>query len=123
MFARRFARLPAVYHLGRLEKDERVAIMYDMLVCYDVNTLTKEGRGRLRRVARACTDFGQRVQESVFEIRVNAVQRERLTAKLLNIINVSEDSLRIYQLVGGRAGCIETYGLDRYVNFAAPIVV
>ena len=43
--------------------------MIDLLVCYDVNTLSPEGRKRLRRIARVCTNFGQRVQESVFEVR------------------------------------------------------
>ena len=64
----------------------------DMLVTYDVNTLTKEGRNRLRKVAKVCTSFGQRVQYSVFEVTVNAIQRERMMEKLLAVVNQTERS-------------------------------
>jgi CRISPR-associated protein Cas2 len=94
----------------------------DLLVTYDVNTLSAEGRRRLRKVARACLDYGQRVQESVFECKVNEMQRELLLTQLLSIIEPKEDSLRVYLLRGGRDGAVSSYGLDRYVDFAAPLV-
>jgi len=95
----------------------------DLLITYDVNTLTPEGRSRLRRVAKVCEGFGQRVQESVFEVSVNETQRERLQAKLFAIIAEREDSLRIYLLRGGREGAITCRGLDCYIDFRDPLIL
>jgi len=95
----------------------------DILVTYDVNTLTKAGRARLRRVAKLCEGHGQRVQFSVFECTVNDAQMEVFRARLLKAIEPSEDSLRIYTLRGGREGCVQSYGSDAYIDFQAPLVV
>lgn len=65
-----------------------------VLVTYDVNTLEDGGKKRLRQVARACEDYGQRVQFSVFEIEVNAAQWTKLKARLEAIIQPAHDSLR-----------------------------
>ncbi len=94
----------------------------DVLVTYDVNTETKEGRRRLRKVATACKDFGQRVQYSVFECRVNAAQLESLRDRLLKIIHEGEDSLRIYRLRPPREKNIESYGQDSYVSYEDPLI-
>lgn len=94
----------------------------DLLVTYDVNTETKAGRRRLRHVATVCKDFGQRVQYSVFECRVNEAQFESLRARLLGVIEQEEDSLRIYRLHPPRERNIESYGLDRYVSFEDPLI-
>lgn len=69
-----------------------------VLVTYDVNTETAEGRRRLARVARVCENWGQRVQNSVFECLVDPGQWERLRADLLERIEPSKDSLRFYFL-------------------------
>ena len=69
-----------------------------VLVTYDVNTLEKGGKKRLRQVARACVDFGQRVQYSVFEIEVDMAQWTKLKARLEGIIHPEFDSLRYYYL-------------------------
>mgnify|MGYP005852075827 CR=1 FL=1 len=95
----------------------------DMLVTYDVNTETKAGRRRLHRVALVCKKYGQRVQWSVFECSVNDSQLERLRSELLKTIKEDEDSLRIYRLFGSREDCVESYGIDRYVDFKGPMVV
>jgi CRISPR-associated protein Cas2 len=95
----------------------------DILVTYDVNTLTKEGRRRLRKAAKICTGYGQRVQESVFECSVNDAQREKLIARLTDLIDADEDSLRVYTLRGGREGAVECYGRNLYVNFRDPLLV
>jgi CRISPR-associated protein Cas2 len=95
----------------------------DMLITYDVNTETKEGRRRLYRVAQVCKKYGQRVQLSVFECSVNEAKLEQLRSDLLRIINKEEDSLRIYRLFGSRQDCLESYGIDRYVDFSGPMVV
>jgi CRISPR-associated endoribonuclease Cas2 len=94
----------------------------DLLVTYDVNTLTKEGRGRLRRVAKVCTNFGQRVQESVFEVSVNEAQRERMMKRLLDVIDAREDSLRVYRLPSPREQALEAYGRDAYIDFSGALV-
>jgi CRISPR-associated protein Cas2 len=69
-----------------------------VLVTYDVNTQTKEGRTRLRRVAKECENFGQRVQNSVFECQVDPAQWANLRFRLLSIIDPEVDSLRFYFL-------------------------
>jgi len=69
-----------------------------MLVTYDVGTTTAAGRKRLRRVARACLDFGQRVQNSVFECEVDPAQWAALRARLVGEIDPGADSLRFYRL-------------------------
>ena len=89
----------------------------DILVTYDVNTLTKPGRARLRRVAKICEGHGQRVQFSVFECTVNETQLEALRLRLKKAILTEEDNLRIYLLRGRREDVVEAYGKDTYVSF------
>jgi len=69
-----------------------------VLVTYDVNTTETGGARRLRRVAKACRDFGQRVQYSVFQIEVDPAQWTLLKARLEAIIEPERDSLRYYYL-------------------------
>ena len=69
-----------------------------VLVSYDVSTVTPEGRKRLRRVARACLDYGQRVQNSVFECLVDPARWVLLRNRLIAEANLNEDSLRFYFL-------------------------
>lgn len=63
----------------------------ELLVTYDVSTETKEGRRRLRRVAKVCEGYGQRVQKSVFECVVDGVRREELISRLMDAIDPGED--------------------------------
>lgn len=69
-----------------------------VLITYDVNTETPAGRTRLRKVAKACQNYGQRVQNSVFECLINAAQFKRLQAELEELIDLKTDSLRYYFL-------------------------
>ena len=69
-----------------------------VVVVYDVSTESEDGRRRLRRVARICENWGQRVQYSVFECLVDTAQWARLRAQLLKEISEVEDSLRFYFL-------------------------
>ncbi len=69
-----------------------------VVVAYDVNTETPEGRRRLRRVADCCLDYGQRVQYSVFECLVDATQWAKLRGRLLAAVDPAEDSLRFYYI-------------------------
>jgi CRISPR-associated protein Cas2 len=92
-------------------------------VTYDVNTETKEGRRRLRKVATACKSYGQRVQFSVFECRVNEAQYESFWAKLVNIIDPQLDSLRLYKLRAPREQSLQCYGIDKYTDFDEPLIL
>ncbi|MGN7612580.1 CRISPR-associated endonuclease Cas2 [Magnetococcales bacterium HHB-1] len=95
----------------------------DILVTYDVNTEDKAGRRRLRRVAKTCEDYGQRVQWSVFECCVNAMQLDKLTHALLENIDPETDSLRIYRLKGGRESAVQVYGKDQFIDFDDTLIV
>ena len=103
-------------------KAQRIA-RFDVLVCYDVNTTESAGRRRLRRVAKACEGYGQRVQNSVFECTLSDALMDKLRAKLLDIINRDEDSLRIYFLAGPRGSRQEVHGRDHWTDMSGPLVV
>jgi len=94
-----------------------------LVVCYDVNTEDRVGRRRLRRVARACESFGQRVQKSVFECRVNLSQLEELERRLLCEIDFDKDSLRLYRLSGKNVYEVKEYGHFRAQDFDDPLVL
>jgi CRISPR-associated protein Cas2 len=93
-----------------------------LLVTYDVSTETKEGKRRLRKVARACQAYGQRVQKSVFECQVNQMQYEALEAELLKIICKKEDSVRLYRL-RQRALDVTEHGNVRAVDFEDALIL
>ena len=93
-----------------------------ILVAYDVSTKTSEGERRLRRVALVCKDFGQRVQKSVFECSVNQAQYEELVRQLLKCVDETEDSIRFYRLVEPRDRYMKVYGVNRDVDFEAPLI-
>ena len=69
-----------------------------VLITYDVNTEDAAGRRRLRWVARQCVNYGQRVQNSVFECVLDAAQYRQVQAKLIQIADLERDSLRFYML-------------------------
>lgn len=94
-----------------------------VIVCYDVNTETKAGRRRLRRVAKVCESTGQRVQKSVFECQVDLMQMEELERRLLAEIELKEDNLRLYRLSDGRGCEVREHGAFRATNFEEPLVL
>lgn len=94
-----------------------------MLVTYDVSTETAGGRRRLRRVARTCLDFGQRVQNSVFECEVDPAQWTTLRARLLEVIDPEADSLRFYALGSKGRLRIEHVGAKPTLDLVGPIVL
>ena len=96
---------------------------WEILVTYDVNTETKEGRRRLRKVAAVCVGFGQRVQLSVFECRVTQAQYEMLESRLLEIIEPAEDRLRMYRLPSDREKFVRVYGVPLDHDIREPLVV
>jgi CRISPR-associated protein Cas2 len=94
-----------------------------VIVCYDVNTETKEGRRRLRRVAKVCESTGQRVQKSVFECRVDLPRMETLERELLAEIDLQLDCLRLYRLPESRGSEVRQHGKFRATDFEAPLVL
>jgi len=94
-----------------------------MLVTYDVSTETRAGRRRLRRVAKVCQDYGQRVQKSVFECKVDKATYELLEKQLLDEIDQNEDNLRLYRLNEPLEEHIKEFGQFRAVDFDGPLMV
>jgi CRISPR-associated protein Cas2 len=81
-----------------------------IVVSYDVSTTTPAGKRRLRRIAKACTNFGQRVQYSVFECHLDPTQWSTLRIRLLDSFKPEEDSLRFYFLGSNWRGVVEHHG-------------
>lgn len=94
-----------------------------VIVSYDVSTTTSQGRRRLRRVAKTCLDYGQRVQNSVFECQLNAEQWTRLRRRLLEEFDAAEDSLRFYSLGNRWQRRVEHHGTKPSVDLEGPLVV
>ncbi len=93
-----------------------------MLVTYDIATGDAAGRRRLRRVARLCQDFGQRVQYSVFECDVDAAQWAALRAGLIDEIDERTDSLRFYRLGANWRSRVEHVGSKTSYDPGGPLV-
>lgn len=93
-----------------------------VLVSYDVATDTEGGQRRLRRLAKACRDYGQRVQYSVFEIEVEPAQWVALKARLLGITDATTDSLRFYFLGRNWQAKVEHHGAKATVDLSGPLV-
>ena len=93
-----------------------------MLVTYDVSTQDSAGRKRLRRVARACLDYGQRVQCSVFECEVDPAQWAQLRNRLISEIDHRNDSLRFYRLGADGKRRVEHVGSKPVVDLDGPLL-
>lgn len=94
-----------------------------ILVAYDVSTETAEGRRRLRRVAKVCLNYGQRVQKSVFECKVDQAGYEQLQRRLLKEIDEGEDNLRFYRLTEPLEKNVKEFGNFRAVDFDGTLIV
>jgi len=94
-----------------------------MLISYDVNTTTTQGRRRLRRIAKACLDYGQRVQNSVFECLIDPVQWSTLRQRLIAEFDPEQDSLRFYRLGKSWRGRIEHLGTKPAIDPEGPLIV
>ena len=84
-----------------------------VLITYDVNTTDAEGRRRLRKIAKECVNYGQRVQNSVFECVIDAAGWKLLQHRLINIMDKEKDSLRFYYLGSNYSTKIEHYGVKK----------
>jgi CRISPR-associated protein Cas2 len=94
-----------------------------VLITYDVNTETEAGKSRLRKVAKICQDYGQRVQNSVFECLIDAAQLKQLQAKLLKIIDPKVDSLRFYYLGDNWKNRVEHIGAKPSLDLEGTLLV
>ncbi|MEM7050840.1 MAG: CRISPR-associated endonuclease Cas2 [Acidobacteriota bacterium] len=94
-----------------------------VVVSYDVSTVDRAGRRRLRRVAKRCLDYGQRVQNSVFECVVDPAQWAQLKHHLLSEIETKEDSLRFYFLGSNWRRRVEHHGAKPTRDPDAPLIV
>ena len=94
-----------------------------MLVSYDVSTVTPAGRRRLRQIAKACQNWGIRVQNSVFECNVDASQWVKLKAELESIFNPETDSLRYYNLGDKYVTRIEHVGAKPSIDVESPLLL
>ena len=94
-----------------------------VLVSYDVSTVSKGGRRRLRRVAKACKDYGQRVQFSVFECIVDPAQWAKLRQRLIDEIEEEQDSLRFYFLGSNWKQRVEHIGAKASFDQEGPLIV
>ncbi len=94
-----------------------------VLVTYDVNTETPEGRRRLRRVAKACVNCGQRVQFSVFECLLDPAQWATLRARLIDEIDEELDSLRFYFLGSNWKHRVEHVGAKPAYDPEGPLII
>ena len=92
------------------------------VITYDVNTETPSGRKRLRRVARHCVNYGQRVQNSVFECNLDAAKLRQVKAILEDIIDKEVDSLRFYNLGNKYKDKIEHIGAKKSFDVTAPLI-
>lgn len=93
-----------------------------ILVSYDVSTASSDGGKRLRRVAKACRDMGQRVQYSVFEIEVEPAQWVQLRQHLCDLIDPDVDSLRFYYLGSMRGRKLEHIGAKPVLDLKRPLI-
>ena len=94
-----------------------------ILITYDVNTETSAGRSRLRKVAKQCVNYGQRVQNSVFECIVDNAQCVMLKALLNDIVDEETDSLRLYYLGNKYQTKVEHFGVDRGIQVDQPLIL
>lgn len=93
-----------------------------MLITYDVSTVSSSGQKRLRKVAKVCQNYGQRVQNSVFECIVDATQYTALKFELADIIDRDQDSLRFYQLGNNYKNKVEHIGVKESIDLESLLI-
>lgn len=93
-----------------------------ILITYDVNTETSAGRSRLRKVAKQYVNYGQRVQNSVFECQVDAVKYREIKAVLEKIVDKDTDSLRFYNLGDKYKNKVEHIGAKPSFDVTEPLI-
>lgn len=93
-----------------------------VLVTYDVGTTSEGGSRRLRRIAKICQNYGQRVQNSVFECKINSTQYAIMKKKILEEIDEELDSIRFYRLGKNYKKKIEHFGIKESIDLEGPLL-
>ncbi len=93
-----------------------------ILITYDINTETSSGEKRLRKVAKECLNYGQRVQNSVFECLIDSAQLTQLRHRLTQLIDIEKDSIRFYRLGDEWAGRIDHVGAKASIDMEGPLL-
>ena len=93
------------------------------LVSYDVSTVDAAGRKRLRKVAKECVNYGQRVQNSVFECVLDAAEFRKVKQILIDLIDPEKDSLRFYQLGNHYESKVEHIGIRPSLHVEEPLLL
>lgn len=93
-----------------------------VLITYDVNTVSSSGQKRLRKVSKICQNYGQRVQNSVFECVVDSSQYATLKIELKEVIDESKDSIRFYRLGNNYKNKVEHYGIKGSIDIEGPLI-
>ena len=94
-----------------------------VLITYDINTETRAGKKRLRKVAKQCQNYGQRVQNSVFECLIDSAQLKQLKHRLTELIDPEKDSLRFYYLGNKWHKRVEHIGAKPSIAIEEPLIV
>lgn len=94
-----------------------------VLITYDVNTQNSAGRKRLRKVAKECINYGQRVQNSLFECIMDQAKCNEVKHKLINLIDKDHDSLRFYYLGSNYKNKVEHYGIKKSYNLEEDVLL
>ncbi|MCR8644614.1 CRISPR-associated endonuclease Cas2 [Paenibacillus sp. N1-5-1-14] len=94
-----------------------------VLITYDVSTTSNGGQRRLRQVSKACQNYGQRVQNSVFECNIDATQLASLKIQLKEIIDQKQDSLRFYQLGNNYKSKVEHFGIKESIDLEGLLIL
>lgn len=115
VYQRRFGRVSGVY----VEIGESMLV----LITYDVNTESAAGKRRLRKVAKECQNYGQRVQNSVFECVMDSTKTREVKEILLKIIDEEKDSLRFYYLGDKYKNKVEHYGVKESYDMDATLLI
>lgn len=94
-----------------------------ILITYDINVISALGEKRLRKVAKICTNYGQRVQNSVFECKLDEAELLKLKKQLLDVIDVKTDSLRFYRLGNNYDRKVQHIGAKDTYKFDDPMIL
>ena len=94
-----------------------------VLITYDIATTTAAGKKRLRQVAKACVNYGQRVQNSVFECKLDATQCRKLELDLEKLLDTDTDSLRFYYLGRTKDTKVKHIGAKADYDIEGPIII
>ncbi len=94
-----------------------------VVITYDVNVSSSAGKKRLRKVAKLCERYGLRVQNSVFEVLVDAAQLAKLKSDLASAIDFDQDSVRFYRLGNSYQNRIDTMGRTGIIQTGEPLLL